>query len=613
MIACGPRRSPGPSAEANASAGALAPSSADAPAIRAAPSLLREAPLVKLARSMIADATKTARALRARLDARAVDSGAAYLALRRDLARAYPLLRARESMASEVIFGPRRSVSEAGGARLLLDGALGRGDAAEASRQAQQIERGLMLAATEIERAGISIEAGGSALSDAAYDLGALVLEATPDLPAEPAAIFADARGTLESIVRGAEAIAEELAVTGDDRAAITAAAAPLSAALDQAALSLALPDRGALALGTGRLGAAVRRLAARGGAQPRLPYPARVTVAGSLLAEPISILTLPAPRRIQESAASRRALAEVGRRLFFDKRLSRGDARACSSCHQPARGFADGLVAPTSLDPEVPALRHTPTLLYTSLHAAQLWDGGTVSPASQALQVIHRRAEMGLDAAELASKLSTIPAYREALHDDSGAVSPARVAEALVAFEIEALVPADAPIDRFARGDEGALARDARRGLDIFVSKGRCARCHVPPFFGGSRPLDFAVPVFAVIGTPDSPTARALDADRGRALITHRPADERAFKTPTVRNVARTAPYFHHGRFARLEDVVSFYNKGGGRGLGLDVPNQDPDVRPLQLTPEEERLLLLFLRESLLDASTPERATATR
>ncbi|MEO5728214.1 MAG: hypothetical protein ABI134_06640, partial [Byssovorax sp.] len=97
-----------------------------------------------------------------------------------------------------------------------------------------------------------------------------------------------------------------------------------------------------------------------------------------------------------------------------------------------------------------------------------------------------------------------------------------------------------------------------------------------------------------------------------GRALITHRPADERAFKTPTVRNVARTAPYFHNGRFARLEDVVSFYTKGGGRGLGLDVPNQDPDVRPLQLTAEEERLLLLFLRESLLDASTPERTTAT-
>ena len=554
-----------------------------------------------------------ARTLRAKLDAHAGDTGAAYLVLRRALALASPFLRARESMANEVIFGPRRSMLEAGGARLLLDGALARGDAAEASRQVQQIERGLQLAGAELERARIPVEAGAGALSDAAYDLGAVVLEATADLPADPAAIFADARGTLDAVVGGAEAIAHQLAVTGDELAALSAAAAPLRAGLDRAAITLTLPDRGALALATGRLGAAVRRIAAKGGASARLPYPARVAVAAEAIAEPISILTIPAPRRAVESAAERRALAEVGRRLFFDKRLSRGNVRACSSCHQPARGFADGLVAPASLDPAVPLLRHTPTLLYTSLHAAQLWDGGTVSPATQALQVIHRRAEMGLDAAELASKLAAIPAYSEALRDSTGQGSPARVAQALVAFEIEALVPADAPIDRFARGDESALGQDARRGLDIFASKGRCARCHVPPFFGGSRPLDFAIPVFAVIGTPDSPTARTLDQDRGRALITHRPADERAFKTPTVRNVARTAPYFHNGRFARLEDAVSFYNKGGGRGMGLDVPNQDPDVRPLQLTAEEERLLLLFLRESLLDASTPERTTATR
>lgn len=574
--------------------------------------LLREPALVSLARSSTADAAMAARALRAKLDAHAGDTGATYLALRRALALASPFLRARESMANEVIFGPRRSMLEAGGARLLLDGALARGDAAEASRQVQQIERGLQLAGAELERARIPVEAGAGALSDAAYDLGAVVLEATADLPAEPAAIFADARGTLDAVVSGAAAIAHQLAVTGDELAALSAAAAPLRAGLDKAAITLVLPDRGALALATGRLGAAVRRIAAKGGASARLPYPARVAVAAEGIAEPISILTIPAPRRTMESAADRRALAEVGRRLFFDKRLSRGNVRACSSCHQPARGFADGLVAPASLDPAVATLRHTPTLLYTSLHAAQLWDGGTVSPASQALQVIHRRAEMGLDAAELASKLAAIPAYSEALRDSTGPGSPARVAQALVAFEVEALVPADAPIDRFARGDESALGQDARRGLDVFASKGRCARCHVPPFFGGSRPLDFAVPVFAVIGTPDSPTARTLDQDRGRALITHRPEDERAFKTPTVRNVARTAPYFHNGRFARLEDAVSFYNKGGGRGLGLDVPNQDPDVRPLQLTAEEERLLLLFLRESLLDASTPERTTAT-
>lgn len=600
-IACGRGLSPDPGADA------VAP---------AAPGAVLVAPCVPalsaFARETVAIAAASARALRAKLDARD-DGGAAYLALRRDLARAAPFLRARATMASEVLFGPPRSGSEAGGARLALDGALARGDAAEASRRTLQIERGLAFAGAELERAGVPVEAGANALSDAAYELGAMVLEATPDLPAEAAAMLADDRGTLDAIVDGGSALARELAGTDAALEALIRAAAPLRAGLVNTSAVSAIEGRGALALATGRLGAAVRLLAAKGGARVRLPYPARVAVAAQGPGEPISILTLPAPRRRVESAAERRALAEVGRLLFEDKRLSRGDVRACSSCHQPARGFADGLIAQPSLDPAVPALRHTPTLLYTSLHAAQMWDGGTLSPESQALHVIHRRAEMGLDAGDLSAKLSTIPAYREALRDDTGQVSPARVAQALVAYEVEALVPADAPIDRFARGDEGALPSDQRRGLDVFVGKGRCARCHVPPFFGGSRPLDFAVPVFAVIGVPVSPAGRVLDPDRGRALSTHRAADERAFKTPTVRNVARTAPYFHHGRFARLEDVVAFYTKGGGRGFGLEVPNQDPDVRPLQLTAEEERALLVFLREALLDASSFEPAGTRR
>jgi len=600
-IACGRGRSADPGAAASASA-----------ASAALPPAPRDPALAAFARGAIATAATSAQALRAKLDARA-DGGAAYLALRRDLARAAPFLRARATMASEVLFGPPRSVSEAGGARLALDGALARGDAAEASRRTLLIERGLTFAGAEIERAGIPVEIGANALSDASYELGAMVLEATPDLPAEAAAMLADDRGTLDAIVDGGAAIARELAGTGAELEALTRAAAPLHAGFVSASATNVIEGRGALALATGRLGAAVRLLAAKGGARVRLPYPARVAVAAQGPAEFVSVLTLPAPRRGLESAEQRRALAEVGRLLFQDKRLSRGDVRACSSCHQPARGFADGLVAQPSLDPEVPALRHTPTLLYTSLHAAQMWDGATLSPESQALHVIHSRAEMGLDAGDLAVKLATIPAYLEALRDDAGQVSPARVAQALVAYEVEALVPADAPIDRFARGDEGALTEDQRRGLDVFVSKGRCARCHVPPFFGGSRPLDFAVPVFAVIGVPASPAGRVLDPDRGRALHTHRAADEHAFKTPTVRDVARTAPYFHHGRFARLEDVVAFYTKGGGRGLGLEVPNQDPDVRPLQLTADEERALLVFLREALLDASSPERAGTRR
>jgi cytochrome c peroxidase len=139
-----------------------------------------------------------------------------------------------------------------------------------------------------------------------------------------------------------------------------------------------------------------------------------------------------------------------------------------------------------------------------------------------------------------------------------------------------------------------------------VLAGPGRCARCHEPPLWGGSRPTDFAVTIYGVLGVPSAPEARRLDDDPGRFDVTRAAADRRAFKTPTLRDVGETAPYFHHGRFRTLEQVVDLYDRGGGRGLGLDVPNQDPDVRPLHLDAAERRALLAFLREGLRDAPAP-------
>jgi cytochrome c peroxidase len=144
--------------------------------------------------------------------------------------------------------------------------------------------------------------------------------------------------------------------------------------------------------------------------------------------------------------------------------------------------------------------------------------------------------------------------------------------------------------------------APDLTRGLDVFAGIGRCARCHVPPLWGGSRPTDFAVPIYANIGTTAGPGKAVLDDDIGRAGVTKRDRDRGSFKTPTVRDLVKTAPYMHNGRFGTLEDVVDFYDKGGGRGAGVDIQSQDPDVLPLHLTPEDRRSLLLFLRDGLKD-----------
>jgi cytochrome c peroxidase len=304
-----------------------------------------------------------------------------------------------------------------------------------------------------------------------------------------------------------------------------------------------------------------------------------------------IGALTLPRPALPADAAT-----AALGRELFFDRRLSPQGARACATCHVPSRAYSDGLVAPASLEPGTMLRRNTPSLLYAPVEALLTWDGRVRMADRQALMVLHTRAEMGSTDEQLAQVVASDPAYGAAFRASfRDGVTPRNIGIALASFEARDLVPGNAPIDRFARGDDDALSPDERAGLDVFAGKGRCARCHVPPVFSGSRPPDFTAPVFAVLGVPSAPGATSLDGDRGRG--------NGDFRVPTVRNVGRTAPYFHNGRYPTLDQVVDFYDKGGGRGLGVDVPEQDPEVRPLHLTREEKRVLLVFLREALTDA----------
>ncbi len=160
----------------------------------------------------------------------------------------------------------------------------------------------------------------------------------------------------------------------------------------------------------------------------------------------------------------------------------------------------------------------------------------------------------------------------------------------------------AEAPIDRFARGDEKALSDDDRRGFDVLAGKGRCTRCHAPPLFGVRRALDLAAPIHAVIGVPKVPAGKQQGPDPGRGAETREPADNGSFVVPTLRNVDRTAPYFHNGALPTLESVVDFFDEGGGRGAGLDVPNQHPDVRKLGLSAAEKKALLRFLHVALTE-----------
>jgi cytochrome c peroxidase len=568
----------------------------------------RGAPIMRVVR-VGQDAAEAARAHAVALAERLPAGGARgeYLALRRQLAAGAPYWRRMASSVTEPLLGPLRSSDETGGALLALDAALAEGNDAAALAEVIRIRQATTILAGEFDGKSLGGAAGAAEmLSDAAWELGLVGLEANAGVPDGHDAVLADMLGLLEGIELGAIAFAVTSDINRDTAkalAAVRARADSLRAPLLAAVSTLDLADRAAWARETGQLGVAIRALGTTNSTTARLPYGARYPAADNGAAESVSVLTLPAPRRRPDgSREDDAALVALGARLFADKRLSRDGSRSCKTCHAPERGFADGLARPRSLDASAPPLRHVPTLLYAPLAAVQMWDGRTLTPEAQAKNVIHSTAEMGLSAEDLVTKLQGDPAYRAGFAAMPGGLDVSNVARALVAWEVATLVPGNAPLDRFARGEDALMNARAMRGFDVFVGKARCARCHVPPSFAGTRPRDFAVPIYAAIGVPEVRDQPRLDPDRGRALVSGLTAHEHAFKTPTVRNASLTAPYFHNGSYPTLQAVVDFYDKGGGRGLGMVVDNQDPEVRPLRLRPDEREALLVFLRSSLLD-----------
>ena len=299
-----------------------------------------------------------------------------------------------------------------------------------------------------------------------------------------------------------------------------------------------------------------------------------------------------------------------LGRLLFFDPVLSGANDISCATCHHPDLGFTDGRglsmgKGGQGLGPErtggAVIRRSAPTLWNAAFNHRQFWDGRAADLEDQAHFPITTAAEMNQDPQELVRELRAIPEYVRLFDGafagkDGSAVTFDNVTKALAAFE-RTLVSDGSRFDRYRAGDPTALSPAERRGLTLFRSlKTRCFECHGFP--------TFANPDFKVIGVPDLP---GQAPDHGRAEAGGGPAYERAFKVPTLRNVALTAPYMHNGRFKTLEEVLSFYAKGGGKGEGLELPNLDDKVRVFSLSTEEQQDLIAFLRSLTDESRTPE------
>ncbi len=264
----------------------------------------------------------------------------------------------------------------------------------------------------------------------------------------------------------------------------------------------------------------------------------------------------IPAPDDNPMSADS----IALGKRLFFDRRLSRDRTIACSTCHDPQRAFSDTRPRAVGIAGKKGS-RRTPRIANRAWGKSFFWDGRAKSLEEQVLGPIANSLEMDLEPEVAASRVG---------------LSKGEMQRALASY-LRSILSGDSPYDRYLAGDEGALSLRQRTGLELFRGKAGCASCHLGPNLTDEE--------FHVTGVGGG-------ADAGRFAITGVEAERSAFKTPSLRDAARTPPYMHDGSMASLADVIRFYNEGGNRR----VPGLDGELQPLGLSVEEQVALGAFL-----------------
>ncbi|MFI5345327.1 MAG: cytochrome-c peroxidase [Elusimicrobiota bacterium] len=274
-------------------------------------------------------------------------------------------------------------------------------------------------------------------------------------------------------------------------------------------------------------------------------------------------------------------AKVALGERLYFDKRISADGTVSCATCHDPAKGWTDRSPVSTGIRGQKGG-RSAPTVLNSGYMDLQFWDGRAKTLEDQAKGPIQNPIEMGSTHKETVARIAGVKGYAPLFKDAFGdeAVDIERVAKAIAAFE-RTVLTGDSPYDRWQAGNKTAMSEAAVRGFALFNNsqKANCAICHDGFNFSDSDFHNLGVGM------------KAKKPDLGRFDVTKADKDKGAFKTPTLRNLADTAPYMHDGSEKTLKAVVAFYNKGGEKN-----PHLDGRIHPLHLTPAEEADVVAFL-----------------
>lgn len=310
------------------------------------------------------------------------------------------------------------------------------------------------------------------------------------------------------------------------------------------------------------------------------------------------------------KSSEDKPELKNLGKKIFYDQNLSANGKMSCATCHLPENAFTDLKAKSQSNVEGKTVLRNAPSLYNTVFAKRFFYDLRAFYLEQQAEHVIYNEEEFNTSYENIIKKLKTKPEYKKAFRAvfKDGKISKENFSKALSSY-VASLYSFESDFDRFMR-NEKEISEDAKKGFNLFMGKANCATCHFAPHFSGLVPPFYNENESEVLGVTKQPlhkTPVELDADKGRINSPVRKENswiyENSFKTVTVRNIALTKPYFHNGAFDTLEEVLDFYNEGGGEGIGLPMKNQTLPPDKLDLTPTEIKQIITFLN-SLTDIS---------
>ena len=303
----------------------------------------------------------------------------------------------------------------------------------------------------------------------------------------------------------------------------------------------------------------------------------------------------------------------QLGKLLFQDPQLSDGNKMSCLSCHNPNKGFTDGLPKSISNQKGVFTARNSPTLINANYSTRYFWDMRAFDIEKQVTHVIDNDLEFNTDFDAIIDKLNRNSNYLKLFKEAYGGIGKQDINQRSISNAIAAYVNTlksfNSPFDQYVRDETNEYPENAKRGFNLFMGKGACGSCHFAPMFNGTIPPFYLESESEVLGITqgfDSINPK-LDTDLGRIANglngEKQPYFKNSFKTVSVRNIALTAPYMHNGLFDTLEEVLEFYNRGGGAGMGLEVENQTLSDAPLNLSKQEIKDIIAFM-ESLTDTS---------